>query len=202
MQTDSDSCIISKMGIQELEARSIRSCQEGSHESFSVLFDMYAEKIYNFLFYRTFQKELSEDLSSETFAKAFQNIRSFSPEKGTFSSWIYRIAKNTLIDHYRTDKQTVDIDSVFDLGLDEKNEERLDAKKNLEEIRGFLKTLSKEQQDIITLRVWDELSYKEIAEILGKSEGSCKVMFSRVVAKIREEFPEALLLAVLLRMYI
>lgn len=183
----------------ELEA--IRECKKGNLEAFGTLYSLYAKKIYNFLFYRTYRKELAEDIASVAFMKALENIGQFDEQKGNFSSWIYRIAQNALIDHVRKERPSVPIEDIFDFGEGDNAEEKLDVEENLKEVKKYLEALSAEQRELVRLRVWDELSYKEIAELTGKTEGSCKVMFSRIVAKMQKEIPNALLLLILFRMY-
>ncbi len=170
-------------------------CREGDSEAFGVLYDRYVEKIYRFIYYKTFVKETAEDIVSEVFHKAFERIHSFNKEKGSFSAWIYRIARNAVIDHYRTQKKNIPIDDVFDLATENRTEQEHDAITSLAEVEKYLKTLPARQREIITLRLWEELSYKQIAEVIGGTEDSIKMAFSRAIRELREECgPFALLL--------
>ena len=181
----------------ELEA--INNCQQGKLREFSVLYDKYVNKIYNYLYYRTHHKETAEDLTSQSFLKALDNINKFKPSKGVFSAWLYRIARNTLYDHYRTNKINIDIDNVWGLSSQGEDIERdIDSQRTLSQVAEYLKHLTKDQRDIIIMRVWDELSYKEIATILNKSEASCKMAFSRAIAKLRQDMPLTLFIFFLL----
>lgn len=165
----------------------VARCQLGNTEAFGVLYDRYIDKIYRFVYYKTFVKETAEDLTSDVFHKALIKINSFDSEKGTFSAWIYRIARNSVIDHYRTKKEELSFDDVFDVGVDERTPEALDAISDLKNVTNYLETLSAKQREIITLRVWEELSYKEIAAIVGGSEDSVKMAFSRGIRELREK---------------
>lgn len=176
----------------------IQKFKAGESEAFGILYDRYAQKIYRFVYYKIFNKEVTEDIVSDIFYKALERIDSFDPQKGLFSTWIYRIARNTVIDRYRTKKQTVDIDNIFDLGVDERTEEKLDAEATLEKVSQYLETLTAQQREIVTLRIWEEMSYKEIAEIVGGNEGSVKMAFSRTIRDVREKMgPLAVLLLML-----
>ncbi len=176
------------------EEKIIAKCQAGNLDGFGQLYDKYIKKIYDFIYYKTLHKETAEDLVSKIFFKALENIGKYSPAKGSFSSWLYKIARNTLIDYYRTKKETIDITDVWDLKSDEDIEKDIENKQELDEIKKYLNKLSPEQREIIIMRVWNELSYKEIAEIMDKSEASCKMMFSRTINILRQEMPLELLL--------
>jgi len=177
------------------EDQIIESCKKGGKRDFAKLYDAYAEPVYRFLFYRTFDRALAEDLTSDTFLKALDKIGSFDSRKGNFSSWVYRIARNTLIDHVRTNRSEVDIEEVFDIGAEEDHAKDMDNREAARKVLRHLKTFSPDQQEIVKLRVWDELSYREIAEIVGKSEGACKVAFSRALARLQKEVTLPVLLA-------
>jgi len=172
-----------------------KRCAEGDSEAFGVLYDRYIEKIYRFIYYKTFVKETAEDLASDVFHKAFERIHTFSSEKGVFSAWIYRIARNAVIDHYRTQKKNIPIDDVFDLATENRTVEEHDAISSLARVEEYLKTIPSRQREIITLRLWEELSYKQIADVIGGTEDSVKMAFSRAIRELREQCgPFALLL--------
>ena len=165
----------------------VSRCQEGDTEAFGVLYDRYIDKIYRFVFYKTFVKEVAEDITSDVFHKALQMINSYEADKGVFSAWIYRIARNNVIDYYRSQKGDVPLEDVFDVGFDERTPESLDAIAALDKVNVYLETLSSKQREIITLRVWEELSYREIAEIVGGTEDGVKMAFSRSIRELREK---------------
>jgi RNA polymerase sigma-70 factor (ECF subfamily) len=176
------------------DAELVLLCQRGESVAFGVLYDRYIEKIYRFIYYKTFSKETAEDITSDVFHKAFERLASFDAEKGTFSAWIYRIARNSVIDHYRTQKRTVPIEDAFDIGEEDHTIEEHDALITLGKVRTFMEKLSPRQREIITLRIWEELSYREIAELIGGTEDSAKMAFSRAMKELREKCgPMALL---------
>jgi len=172
--------------MQEDEFRIIAQVQKGDKEKFGILYDRYIKKIYDFVYFKTSHKETAEDLVSIIFSKALEKISTFD-SKDKFSSWIYRIARNTVIDYYRTKKQDVNIEDAWDVTEDSDIEQDLDNKEKLAEVKKYLNKLKSEQRDIIIMRVWQEMSYTEIAEIVGKSEASCKMVFSRVMKELRAE---------------
>ena len=175
------------------EQNLIKECAEGDLKKFGALYDFYAEKIYRFVYFRVRHKETSEDIVSQTFFKALEGIRSFNPAKGNFSSWLYKIAKNSLIDHWRMQKVHFNIDNLWNLGADENLEYDAEIKEKIQKAQEHLAKLDGPQREIIIMKIWDGLSHKEISEILGKSEASCKMTFSRAMGKLRKEEILALL---------
>jgi RNA polymerase sigma-70 factor (ECF subfamily) len=175
--------------------------ENNSRSEFTILYDQYVDKIYRFIYYKTHHKETAEDLTSVAFVKALNSFSSFDQNKGGFSAWIYKIARNTVIDFYRSKKTLINIDDVWDLSDNQDIEREVDASLKLAEVKKYLKNLSSEQRDVIILRVWEGLSYKEIAAVLGKSENSCKMMFFRTIKKLKEEMPLVLFLCLLLKSF-
>lgn len=174
------------------ESALIVRCQQGDTAAFGILYDRYVRKIYDFIFYKTFHKETAEDLTSLVFTKALNGVAGFTG--GSVSAWLYRIARNAVIDHYRTAKTTVDIADVWNLDDGRELEIETDLKRQLDEVKRYLKTLSAEQRDIVIMRVWQGMSYAEIAAALGKTESSSKMMFMRTVKKMRKELQAVLLI--------
>lgn len=179
------------------EQKIIEQCKNGNFDGFDGFYGEYLEKIYRFIYYRTRHKETAEDLASRTFIKAFENIKKFDPKKGSFSAWIYCIARNNMIDHYRSKKDAVDIADFWGFGLDENIGQRFDNKEKLKEVGEYLKLLDKIQREVVIMRVWDNLSYREISQVIGKNEAHCKVIFSRAINKLREKILPILFLILL-----
>lgn len=177
----------------EDELKIIKNCQAGRLSDFGLLYESYIKKIYGFIFYKVYNREIAQDLTSEAFLAALDKIKSFDPKKGKFSSWLYQIARNKVIDYYRMKKPRFLIDDAWNLKDDTDIQAGAEAKEKLEKVKAYLQKLSAEQREIIILRVWQDLPYKEIAEITGKSEGNCKVIFSRVVFALRAKMPMLLI---------
>lgn len=178
----------------EEELQLIKRAQAGDNEAFGLLYDSYFEPIYRFIYYKVFSKEIAEDLTSDTFIKALSRIGSYKIDKGRFNSWLYQIARNTVIDYYRTRKEDVALEDIFDVPYDARTAEQFDALTALSSVDAYLKALPARQREIITLRIWEEKSFKEIADILGGTENSIKMAFSRSIRQLREVCGEAALL--------
>ncbi len=175
------------------EKELIERCQGGDTEAFGLLYDHHVRTIYNFIYYKTHHKETAEDITSQTFFKALTHIDSVDTTR-SFLSWLYKIAHNSVLDHYRTKRHTEDIDDVYDLSTEEDTVGMIDDREEAAKVKKYLEKLTPLERDIIIMRVWQELSYKEIAEIVGKTEASCKMMYSRSLKKLRDVLPLALFL--------
>ena len=182
------------MAMKEDEKILLLDCQQGNTQSFGPLYDRYIKDIYRFVYYRVHHKETAEDLTSTVFFKALDRINQCDPEK-SFSAWLYQIARNTIIDHYRTRKKTMNIEDAWDIADDSDYDADIHLKSQLKEIKKHLSSLSAIQRNILIMRVWEEKSYREIAEIIEKSEDNCKVIFSRAVAELKKLVPISALIA-------
>ena len=169
------------------ESSIILACQKGQTDQFDALYQAYIDPIYRFVYYKTMHKETAEDLTSEIFIKALQSISTFDTQKGTFSAWLYRIARNRVIDHYRTKKEDRNIEDIWDLSDRTDIERDAETMRQLEKVEGHLKTLKPQQREVIIMRLWDGLSHKEIADVLGISEANSKMIFSRTLRSLRDQ---------------
>lgn len=185
------------------EKAAIAACVGGDTTRFVGLYDAYVRQVYTFIYYKTHHKETAEDLTSETFFKALKNIQQFDQSR-SFRSWLYSIAHNSVIDHFRMSRPTSDIDDIWDLPSEDNVVRDVETKHAFAEVQKHLASLTSIQREIITMRLWQELSYKEIAEIVGKSEANCKTIYSRAIAQLRTSVPAsvyALLLSNLISHY-
>lgn len=184
--------------MQHDEAQLITDARRGDAEAFGLLYDAYVRRIYDYVYYRVHHRETAEDLAADVFLRAWRAIEGFDPKKGAFSAWLYRIARNRVIDHARSRRDSEDIEDVWDL-LRSGDDPARDAEtaERLRTVERLMADLSPGQREVLLLRAWDGLSYAEIAATLGKSEAACKMSFSRAVAELRKHAPLALLLIII-----
>ena len=169
------------------EQQAVIKSQNGDPRAFGVLYNLHIQGVYRFIYYKTHHKETAEDLTSLTFMKALEKIGTFNSEKASFKTWIYQIARNTVIDYYRQHHEVRDIEDIWDLETFEDIVRDTDTRMRLEDVQKYLKTLKAEQREIILLRVWGNRSFKEIAEITGKTEAACKMSFKRTIEQMRTD---------------
>jgi RNA polymerase sigma-70 factor (ECF subfamily) len=181
---------------QELQL--VQSCQAGNLDDFDPLYRHYVKPIYAFVYRRTLVREIAEDIVSQAFMQALEKIRSYKSNKGPFAAWLYGIARNLVTDYYRTKRDHQDIETVWDLSSDEDVALNADERMQYQEVREALQKIDPEKRDIVMMRLWDGLSYKEIAALTGKSEGNCKVILHRTLTELRHALPLAAFLLILL----
>lgn len=169
------------------EKELISQCQSGNIEAFGLIYDRHIRTIYNFVYYKVFDKDLAEDLTSQTFFKALKNVGSVDPERSILS-WFYKIAQNSILDHYRSARQSEDIEDYWDISDDTDVISTLDTESSIKRMKKHLKLLGSQERDIIFMRVWQELPYEIIAEIIGKSQASCKMTYSRSLKKLKQSY--------------
>ncbi|MFA5052693.1 MAG: sigma-70 family RNA polymerase sigma factor [Parcubacteria group bacterium] len=171
----------------EDERKLILEAKGGEAEAFGRLYDFYLPAIYRFILLKVGQREEAEDLAHQVFLKAWQNISGFSEKGLPFSSWLYRIARNLIIDRYRRTKPVISIDEEF---VSEKLIFRpdisdIDDRKDIARIMASLHELKDIERDVIIMRFIEDLSVKEVSETINKSEGAVKLIQHRALQKIR-----------------
>lgn len=170
---------------QNLEALVKRACK-GDEIAFGQIYDLYFQKVYRFVYFRVNHRQAAEDLVSEVFIKVWAKIAKIE-ETAAFNGWIFQIARNMVIDYYRSRKQDVDLTLLenvleYEDNMIDRANLGFDQKVFLEN----LKKLSGEQQLVIKLKFLDELENADIARILDKSEGAIRVIQHRAISELKK----------------
>ena len=177
----------------------VEKCQSWDLKHFGTLYDRYIDKIYKFIYIKTNNREIAEDITSDVFCSALNKISSVSTdEDSNFKAWIYKVAFNKVKDFYKTKKEEVSIEDFFGIKIEEDIAENIDNKDKVKKVFNFLWTIKEEQREIIILRIWEDLSYKEISEITWKSVDNCKKIVSRWLKTINANFVLVLIFILIL----
>ncbi len=168
-------------------------------DAFAELYDQYYPKIFGYVLRRTANLEAAQDITSETFLKALRKLWQFRWRNISFSSWLYKIAVNEISQYFRKAeyKKSVSLEELQEQGFEptspyDPESELIEAQEKLKQYQDFLEIqeeivrLPAKYQEVITLRFFEQKQIKEIAEILGKKEGTIKSLLHRAVEKLRE----------------
>ncbi|PIQ79306.1 hypothetical protein COV81_02500 [Candidatus Peregrinibacteria bacterium CG11_big_fil_rev_8_21_14_0_20_41_10] len=161
---------------------------KGDQKAFSELYDHLADKVYRYIYFKIKGSEV-EDLVELTFLKAWEGRGSFDNDKSSFSTWIFTIARNVVIDYYRSQKETIDLADVADVIASDKLDspkEATEKELDKENLSVALQQLDEPYREIIVLRYLEDFAYEEIAEMLDKSEGSVRVLNFRGLKKLKQ----------------
>ncbi|OGZ27179.1 MAG: hypothetical protein A2365_00725 [Candidatus Nealsonbacteria bacterium RIFOXYB1_FULL_40_15] len=154
---------------------------------FSKIYDDNIERIYRFIFFKVNSKDIAEDICSEVFLRGWQTFKQNSKEIENPSAFLYQIARNLVIDHYREKGRTptVSSDSLPIVDSSENMEEAVFMNSDLNMVKMALSDLKDEYQEIIVWHYIDEYTVPEIAELMGKSEGAVRVQLHRALKSLK-----------------
>jgi RNA polymerase sigma-70 factor (ECF subfamily) len=156
-----------------------------SEDEFVEAYEAYSPRIFRFLFWRTKNNELSKDLTSSVFEKAWRSRGSF--RGGSVQAWLYKIARNVLTDHWRT-KQDLPVEDISILAeATEDSAARLDTLMEVERLARAVQKLPKEMREVVNLRFIEGWSSKDVAKHLNLSESNVRVIQYRALRRIRNE---------------
>ena len=169
----------------------IKKARRGDGHAFGMLIENHERFVYNIVYRITGNFEDARDVSQEAFIKAFKNFSSYD-ESSAFSTWIYRIAVNTAIDHVRKKKRENNV-SLEDYITDEKGEnhkssveEKIVSDERMSDIIKALNALDEDFKTVVVLRDIEGMEYSQISEIIGCPEGTVKSRLSRARGKLRQ----------------
>jgi RNA polymerase sigma-70 factor, ECF subfamily len=157
-----------------------------SSDEFEAIYESNAPLIYRFMFWRTKDQALSEDLTSSVFEKAWRSRGSF--KGGSAKAWLYRIAHNTLVDHWRKRRDLpVEDEAVLDLAASGtvSPEDAFDSSMRAEKLRRALAALPEDMRKVVELRFMEGRSCRQVGERLGLSESNVRVIQYRALRKLK-----------------
>ena len=169
------------------EEKLIHAAVGGKSSAFGELYDHYQPMIYRFVAVKVGRREEAEDITHQVFLAAWLNIKSYEHRGHPFSSWLYQIARNQVVDHYRAKRNETNIDAIDPeyFAAPASAEFALPTKLDMEQVHRAIKQLKSDYQDIIIMRFIEDVSLKETANILKKTEGAVKLMQHRAVRELK-----------------
>lgn len=178
-----------------------KSFNQGDRRCFGTVFDALSEDIYRYVGYRVEDGIEREEIVSDVFFKILKSGK-LPEEWDSIRRFAYAVAKNAVIDRYRSKKFTDDLDDADSMGKishSENHSANIDDRATVEKILGYLETVNPEYKEILILRIWDDLAYEDISQITGKSVDNCKKIVSRMLENVRSNVAYLFFFALLIR---
>ena len=178
--------------IMNAENNNVTATISGSTaELFSRLYEQYLPRIFQYVIYRVGDRTTAEDLTSDIFNKALTNFTKYDSGKAAFSTWIFSIARNTLIDYYRgrSRKQKLQKEAEAEvLAFSTSPEEEASRSEEIRKLRECLSLLNPNERELISLKFSSEMTNREISRVTGLSESNVGTILCRAVRKLRDGF--------------
>ena len=162
-------------------------------EAFGQLYELYVDRIYNYVYYRTGNSADAEDLTARIFVRAMQHIGRYRDQGVPFSAWLYRIAHN-LVANWHRDRSRRKIISLDDIAQwrmsDDTPEFTTQLLQDKEMLLAAIRRLPADRQELLILKFVERLPNAEIGDIMGRSEGAIKSLYHRTLLALREDLQE------------
>lgn len=158
----------------------VRQARSGDSEAFGQLYDACVERVYRYIYFRVSHEETAEDLTSQVFLKAWENLDRYKAGGSPFIAWLYTIARNLVIDHYRSQKEFVSLEDVTLSAPEEQNPvDQTELRFELQALRDALQFLTDDQQEVLILKFIVGLPNDSIARMMKKQEGAVRALQMR-----------------------
>jgi RNA polymerase sigma-70 factor, ECF subfamily len=173
--------------------RLVERAQDGEREALEELYLLHFDRVYSYLHMSVGNRHDAEDLTTQTFLKMLEAIGRFRWRKAPFSAWLFRIAHNLAMDHFRAtrrwqpEEEVPEPEGSEESSAEEAALEAIGQRSMLE----LLESLSSEQQQVLTLKFVFGFSNGEAATILGKTEGAVKSLQHRALASLQKQIPSS-----------
>ena len=169
------------------EAALVERAVTGDADAFGELYLLHLDAIYRYVYYRVGDTSDAEDLTEQAFLNAWQALSDYRQRGSPFTSWLYRIAHNVVVDYHRRRKPTAPMPAPERIDRESEQRTALEQVIAVEEaaaLAGAIAQLPEEQQQVILLRFIEGLKHAEVARIMGKSEGACRTIQHRALSAL------------------
>nr|BAL54363.1 RNA polymerase sigma-70 factor, ECF subfamily [uncultured Chloroflexota bacterium] len=175
------------------EEEILKRASQGDAEAFGVLYERYAPRIFNYVYYRTGNVHDAEDLTARVFQRALKHIHRYTDRGLPFSAWLYRIAHNLVANWHRdhSHHQEIALDEVLPTRTSSDHPEATFLQNEEQEILlRAIRRLPPNRQHLLILKFVEDLSNAEIGRIMGRSEGAIKSLYHRTLLALRAYLEE------------
>lgn len=158
---------------------------------FEKLYDSYYDSLYRYIYVCVKNKWNAEDIISTVFTKIYENKEKIQDVE-TSKNWVFKIAHNAIIDFYRKNGRVIPIDEFIDAASEDDSFQNILIKDEFSKVKKIIEGLPPETKNIIYLRFYGGLKFREIAEIVNKAENTVKSIVNRAMKKVRISYEESL----------
>jgi RNA polymerase sigma-70 factor (ECF subfamily) len=168
---------------EELVALAIK----GDGDAFGQLYTRYLDSIYRYVYFRVGDEAEAEDLTEEVFIRAWEALPGYKVREFPFTSWLYRIAHNLIVDYHRRSKAgpLINVDDIPEISGSQSPERLLEDAQTQHKLAEAIRQLSDDEQQVIVLRYIEGLSHDEVAAAIGKSNEASRVIQHRALARLQ-----------------
>ena len=168
--------------------RFVEAAKDGDPEAFGALFDHFYAPVYRYVAARVGRPSDAEDLAQLVFVKALEALPRYELRGVPFGGWLFRLARNVVIDHVRTRREHVTLDIIVQQSTEDDGPDELAAlRQDMDSVAFALRRLTPEQREAIELRFFAGLSAREAALAMGRQEGTVRGLQFRAIAALRRE---------------
>ena len=168
--------------------RFVEAAKDGDPEAFGALFDHFYAPVYRYVASRVGRPSDAEDLAQLVFVKALEALPRYELRGVPFGGWLFRLARNVVIDHVRTRREHVTLDIIVQQSTEDDGPDELAAlRQDMDSVAFALRRLTPEQREAIQLRFFAGLSAREAAIAMGRQEGTVRGLQFRAIAALRRE---------------
>jgi RNA polymerase sigma-70 factor, ECF subfamily len=168
--------------------RFVEAAKDGDPEAFGALFDHFYAPVYRYVAARVGRPSDAEDLAQLVFVKALEALPRFELRGVPFGGWLFRLARNVVIDHVRTRREHVTLDIIVQQSTEDDGPDELAVlRQDMDSVAFALRRLTPEQREAIQLRFFAGLSAREAAIAMGRQEGTVRGLQFRAIAALRRE---------------
>ena len=175
---------------EALDDRELIELAKEDRQAFGVLYERYLPKIYSYVYHRTGNSHDAEDLTAKVFQRALGHIGSYEDRGLPFQAWLYRIAHNLVANWHRDQgrRKIIALDDYVAHSLRSEAPDRLaEESQEREQLMEAVRRLPEDRQQLLLLKFIEQMSNKQIGQIMGRTEGAVKSLYHRTLSALRED---------------
>jgi len=177
------------METTELDESALIEQAKTDREAFGKLYELYVDRIYNYVYYRTGNSHDAEDLTARIFYRAIRHIGNYQDQGAPFAAWLYRIARNMVANWYRDNKSNrlLPLESAYGRGDRDGPEAAVELMEDRDALLAAIRDLPPERQELLILKFVERLPNAKIGQIMGRTEGAIKLLYYRTLRSLRQD---------------